>query len=333
MLVYLYASEPNPPAHFIQPGSYNATNNTLFVQGENKIYGLAMPVAVKLDGNAATMSVLNGRFAVDNMTTAIQGSTKIISAIELSRVPGRIDSTQTHQLLLGLVIVEFAAILLVITNASASAVTREREDGTLDLLLTTPITSRYYLWGKLTGLIAFVLPLLIVPVVSVMMFVVADLMKAGWSGNTPETWLVLPEGAILLPLVGFVVVAFAAIVGMQMSLRNRTTVRAVMSGLGIVAGAIALVGWCGFSAANSRMGSISSVIQALSPLGVIGAVVYPTRLGGPAWGSGNPADVSEARLLLVLATILTTAAYAAGVWAMYRSMVKNFDMTIRRQSR
>ena len=55
------------------------------------------------------------------------------------------------------------------TNAAASTVTREKEDGTLDLLLTTPITSHYYIWGKLRGLVSFVLPLIAVPVVSALL--------------------------------------------------------------------------------------------------------------------------------------------------------------------
>jgi ABC-type Na+ efflux pump permease subunit len=58
-------------------------------------------------------------------------------------------------------------ILLIVTNAAASTVTREKEDGSLDLLLTTPITSRYYIWGKLRGLVSYVLPLVAVPVSSV----------------------------------------------------------------------------------------------------------------------------------------------------------------------
>jgi hypothetical protein len=34
-----------------------------------------------------------------------------------------------------------------------------------------------------------------------------------------------------------------------------------------------------------------------------------------------------------ITSLFMLAAYAAAIWAMYRSMVKNFDMTIRKQSR
>ena len=331
-LLYLYNSEPKPPTNYVQAGSYDAAHGTLHVLGENQTYGLSSGVAVKLDGEDKDASVLYGRYEVLSHQTEVQRGTKVIKSIELATVPGRISVVQTHQLLLGLVIVELAVILLVVTNAAASAVTREREDGTLDLLLTTPITSRYYLWGKLIGLIVFVLPLLAVPLLSVLMFIATDVISSA-VGNGGGDWLVLPEAAVLLPLTSLVVVAFATIVGMQMSLRNRTTVRAVMSGLGIVAGVVAALGWCGLTASNSRVGPIASAVNALSPLGVIASTIYPTEFGGPAWTSGTSGDVTQARVILVVATLVTAGVYGAVVWSMYTSMVKNFDMTIRRQSR
>jgi hypothetical protein len=44
-------------------------------------------------------------------------------------------------------------------------------------------------------------------------------------------------------------------------------------------------------------------------------------------------DVTTARVLIFLFAWAATGAYALVVWSMYKSMVKNFDMTIRRQSR
>ena len=77
-----------------------------------------------------------------------------IHAYEIPRLTS--SSGQVRQFLLGASVVELAVILLIVTNAAASTVTREKEDGTLDLLLSTPITSRYYIWGKLRGLVSFV---------------------------------------------------------------------------------------------------------------------------------------------------------------------------------
>ena len=81
----------------------------------------------------------------------------------------------TRQFLLGLILVEFSVSLLVATNTSASAVTKERESQTLDLLLVTPITSRYYIWGKLRGLVSFMLPFAAVPTITVLLVILYDL--------------------------------------------------------------------------------------------------------------------------------------------------------------
>ena len=47
----------------------------------------------------------------------------------------------------------------------------------------------------------------------------------------------------------------------------------------------------------------------------------------------NEGDVLQNRIVTFIFGWGAVAAYAAIVWAMYKSMVKNFDMTIRRQSR
>ena len=170
--------------------------------------------------------------------------------------------------LLGAVVLEFAVILLIITNAAASTVTREKEDGSLDLLLTTPITSRYYIWGKLSGLVGFVVPLVAVPVASVLMFIFYDLFRMSWrrivSGAAGSR---IPEAVLIMPAVLIIVAAFAAILGMQMSLRCRTTVMAVMSSVGIVVGICATLGWCGYTFLNSRsIGGIGSLRRQLQPV-------------------------------------------------------------------
>ena len=90
-------------------------------------------------------------------------------------------------------------ILLIVTNAAASTVTREKEDGSLDLLLTTPITSRYYVWGKLRGLVSFVIPLIAVPVASVLMFVMYDCWRLMTTNDANFQWIVFPEAALILP--------------------------------------------------------------------------------------------------------------------------------------
>ncbi len=76
---------------------------------------------------------------------------------------GGLNASEFRFIMMATVFGELAVIALVAINTSATAISREREDGTLDLLLTTPITAGSYLTGKLRGLIAYLMPILLVP--------------------------------------------------------------------------------------------------------------------------------------------------------------------------
>ena len=332
-ILVMYHAEAQPPVNYIQAGSYNADSGSLLIQGKNQVYAVNPGTTVRLDGREVATERLAGRYEVVTYNAVTQRNVKVLRTIDLRSIAGKITRRQAHEFLLGAIIVEVAVILLIITNAAASTVTREREDGTLDLLLSTPITSRYYLWGKLAGLVSFMLPLVLVPAISAGMFVVVDLFSWIVKGDPTVEWLVLPESVLAMPVILTIVVAFATIVGMQMSLRNKTTVRSVMSSLGIVIGLMALLGWCGNTAIQSRVGSISNVVAAFSPLSVIATMVYPEQFGGDAWSTGDTSAMAEGRLILFIFVLVAAAAYSAVIWTMYKSMVKNFDMTIRRQSR
>ena len=261
-----------------------------------------------------------------------------INAIDLADYPRLLSSADARKWLLGAVMVEFAVMLLIVTNAAASTVTREKEDGTLDLLLSTPITSRYYIWGKLRGLVSFILPLIAVPVASVLMFVAHDVFRWAIAGDSDFNWVVLPEGVLVMPAMLVIVAAFAGILGMQMSLRCRTTVWAVMSSVLIMAGACAALGWCGYQVMTGAQRDFSPVVLGMStfsPFTLLAILIDPYQYGGRSFdpSAGTDADPTFARFVICVVSTLAVAAYAAAVWTMYKSMVKNFDMTIRRQSR
>jgi ABC-type Na+ efflux pump permease subunit len=227
-------------------------------------------------------------------------------------------------------VLEFAVILLIVTNAAASTVTREKEDGTLDLLLTTPITSRYYIWGKLRGLVYFVLPLIAVPVASTFIFIICDLFR--FNGNPTDRWSAFPESVLILPAILVIIAAFAAILGMMMSLRCRTTVMAVMTSVGIVVGACGLLGYCGYSFLNFRDASAPNlVVGSFSPFTIMTLLINPYQFAESAYSKTD--DITGNRLAVFISSMLAVAVYTTIVWAMYKSMVKNFDMTIRRQQR
>ena len=251
-------------------------------------------------------------------------------------------------LLLGLIVVEFSVALLVSANTSASAVTKERESKTLDLLLVTPITSRYYIWGKLRGLVSFMLPFAAVPTITIILVVLYDLAAgahfaaSGASAVDPITgiaantfwlrmmfnpWVLYPETILTTPLLLTVMLSWACMLGLQLSLKWSRTIVAVMASVGVLAGICTVLGVCGFTAAHS-MGMLGPVVAAFSPFTAIAVLIDPMEYA-PAYAATDGA--TAARITFFIAILFAATAYCLIVWAMYRSMVKNFDMIIRRQ--
>jgi ABC-type transport system involved in multi-copper enzyme maturation permease subunit len=280
-----------------------------------------------------------GRYQVTSVEYAPNptgGPPNTLVSMTLAPLERSISAARARQFLLGMIMIEFAVILLIVTNAAASTVTREKEDGSLDLLLATPITSRYYIWGKLRGLVSFVLPLAAIPIASIGLFVVYDIWRMA-SGQEFD-WVVFPEALLILPGTLTIVVAFAAILGMQMSLRCRRTVMAVMSSVGIVMGICVGLALCGYNVVDSRaMSQIGLVFGSFSPFTLVTLLVDPRRYAAEQFGFGggnpDPSNVAGSRLLTFIFGWAATGAYTLVVWGMYKSMVKNFDMTIRKQSR
>jgi ABC-type Na+ efflux pump permease subunit len=323
------------PRQFINH-SFDPAKGTLYIEGS----GLPeMPVAsgaeIKISEDATgSTDDLYGKYEVKSFT---QDATGAIATINLGEYPRKLSAQEVQGWLLGLTIVEFSVILLIVSNAAASTVTREKEDGTLDLLLTTPITSRYYIWGKLRGLVAFVLPLIAVPVASAFLFIAHDLIRWLAARDSSFKWIVFPEALVTMPAMLIIVCAFAAILGMQMSLRCRTTVRAVMSSVGIIVGACAALGWCGFSILDhgGMQSDLAVAIGTFSPFTLLTILIDPYQFGGSAFNSTltTEYDPATARVVAFVVCVVALALYSLGIWSMYKSMVKNFDMTIRRQSR
>lgn len=335
-LAVLHATETGGgPANYVDLSSYDRGAQSVAIYGEaNERYGIVPGAQITLNHQRVSLDDLRGRYAAENVQTVTrQDGTKALTALTLSEIPRVLSRRQVQQFLLGAVFLETVVILLIVTNAAASTVTREKEDGTLDLLLSTPITSKYYLWGKLRGLVSYVLPLVAVPAASVLVFVLYDLARTV-TGDTNQ-WTVYPEAMLLLPAMLVLLASFASIVGMQMSLRLRTTVRAVMASIAIVLGVVGVLGFCGYTLIDSDASSnpVPYAIAAFSPFTTMAVLISPQEFGGELFFTGDASEVAVARFVIILFTLIAIAAYAAAVWGMYRSMVKNFDMTIRRQHR
>src|SRR2546423_4292490 len=83
------------------------------------------------------------------------------------------------------------------------------------------------------------------------------------------------------------VCAFAAILGMQMSLRCRKTVVAVMSSVGIVAGVCGGLWVCGINAAGSSIGAPGLIVGCFSPFTLMAVLGDPTEVSPGNFPSGR----------------------------------------------
>lgn len=251
---------------------------------------------------------------------------------------GTIGASELQASVLTIVGAEIVIVVLAALNMSATAVTREREDGGLDIILTTPVQPGAYIAGKLRGLIQFVLPMMLVPITTMALLALYVLTDGLWSGGrviepvtigaqpTPVPLpLVLPEGAIALPLVLAPFVAFCVMVGLQWSIKSKGTIGSVIASVGIVLAVAGVISLCGFAGRNT-LSVLSGVLNACSPINLLFALVYPGEAIPAAIGGG----VAAGRTSLVIGAAIAGAAYTAIVYGMHTNMKRTFMMTVRK---
>ena len=107
---------------------------------------------------------------------------------------------------------------------------------------------------------------------------------------------------------------------------------AVMSSIGIVVGACFGLGFCGFNVVSShQLDVMGLVFGSFSPFTLMTVLLNPWKYATDIYADGG--NELRNRFIVFAFGWGAVAAYAGIVWAMYKSMVKNFDMTIRKQSR
>lgn len=265
----------------------------------------------------------------------------LIALYHFGGFDGKTAQLQLENLQLAVVTVlgaEVVIIALVALNTSATAVSREREDGTLDLILATPIQPGAYLAGKLRGLIQYLLPLILVPTVTMLMLAVYVLARGfgrevmltnvplpGTTTSLAEIPLVLPEGAITLPLVLIPFIAVCVMVGLHWSIKSKGTIGSVIAAV-LVAGVLAgVLGLCGL-AAGKQIAVLGAVVTSLSPLNLVIAIVKPALMIPKSLTS----DPETGRIALFVGAAVAAAAYGLGVYLMHTTMKRSFMMTVRR---
>jgi ABC-type transport system involved in multi-copper enzyme maturation permease subunit len=232
--------------------------------------------------------------------------------------------------------VELTVISLVAIMAAATAISKEREDGTLDLLLTTPMTASAYLTGKLRGLIAYLLPLLSVPLGTLFIgggyvFFHGFAREGGVEvsrtiGGTPTSVpVMLPEAGLLVTIATIPFLAFCVMVGLQWSLKSKGTLGSIVGTVGVVGAISGVVGLCGWNVSQG-LGAVGPVFGSLSPASLVAAVVDPADRIADAM---SKVGVSQARVVLAIGSVVAAGVYSAICYSIHANMVRTFDMTVR----
>jgi ABC-2 family transporter protein len=136
----------------------------------------------------------------------------------LARVQRRMSSSSGEFSFQGLVVMLVAG--LVIAIRCSGAVTGEREKGTWEALLLTPLETRQLIRGKLWGIIGASMPYLAA-------YAVPALTLAAVGGGGPLFWTAVWLGVTLLAMI------FVGAAGLWCSVRSRSSWRSLLGTLGI----------------------------------------------------------------------------------------------------
>jgi ABC-type transport system involved in multi-copper enzyme maturation permease subunit len=222
-----------------------------------------------------------------------------------------------QEMLIATLVIEVVMAMMAAASAAGTAIARDRENGTFELMQTTPLTSRYILAGKLRGLVTLSAPLLAVPTLTALLFTLM-----GVTGGR-SAMLISPAAPVAIPLVMLTHIAVVAIIGMHISLRQKSTTKAVLLSVGttlLIYLPLTMICW--------SAGTSWSFCAALNPvLFIVGCVKTKEVMGASFTGS-----MFSEMLWIVLMAAICSAAILVGVWQGYVSMVKNFDFTLRRQT-
>ncbi len=237
---------------------------------------------------------------------------------------GAFTTVEVREWLAGLIIIQFALALLIAINTAATSMTKEKESKTMDLLLTTPVTSKYILWGKLRGLVSFALPLILGPVGVLLVFGVYGVFS---EDAPPAVWI---ESFIELAALMVIYTAVACVISLRVSLVSKTNMAAVMSSVGLMILLCGVASLVGFPLTASAGGEFGAFLAPFTPFTSILYTVSPSAL------FDNQADfvrgATVARAAGLVGSIVATIVYAFCVWTVYSGLVRNFDMIVRKQS-
>ncbi len=236
----------------------------------------------------------------------------------------RFDAREAPFWLAGLLVVQLALALIIATNTAATSITKEKESRSMDMLLTTPLTSRYILWGKLRGLVSFTVPVLAGPVSVLLLFGLYGLSR---EDTPPVVWI---ETGFEVAALLVIYTAIACVVGLWRSLHSQTNMSAVMYSLAFMILLCGVTSVIGFNLVDASGSEAGAFLAAFTPFTAMKFLTDPAGL----FNSNKDflAGATGARVASLIGCALATALYAFIVWRAYMALVHNFDMTLRKQS-
>jgi len=245
---------------------------------------------------------------------------------------GNATPAQVRPWICGMVEVELLIALFIATTTAATSMTREKESNTLSLLLCTPITSRQIIWGKVRGLISMGLPMLVAPYVTVVLFFFFDIAYGRFSpsGNPESTvgW----ETLISLPILFIAFMAVCCMWGLACSIKQTKTIMAVFYSIGMTMLVSGGLTFCGVMSQHGNTPTIPALLMPFAPIYAILVAINPTEtLSSTLNAYGAVADLDTVRMLAFGGSIAAAALWMFVGWGLLNSMVRNFDMTIRKQ--
>ncbi|MBN2583326.1 MAG: hypothetical protein JXL80_09665 [Planctomycetes bacterium] len=271
-------------------------------------------------------------------------------AIFVMKVTG-FRAADARMFVLVVTVIQMFVMLTVGATLAASCISYEREQGTLDIMLSTPITPRYFITGKVLGIIRYLgMFLAMMLLVTLGAFLIArlpvehylgDLVPKSWVagikpsggpvfGGTRITWGDWPWISILHPLIVAGSAAAAMVtVGMTFSLRAKSSGMAAMYSALVVLGFSASVTCCCGVTAWVPLAGWAAALA--SPFLAMFACIMPEQFKETYEAGGVWYDVYEIFGVHV-GTLVAAVGYSLFTWFRMKAMVTTFDQQTRQKA-
>ncbi len=238
---------------------------------------------------------------------------------------GSLTAAEVREWLFMICAIELGIALFIATTTAATSMTREKESNTLELVLCTPLTSSQILRGKIMGLIVAAGPMLLVPFLSVLLFVV-------FTAFGKDGPVIYWESLLSMPIMLITFAAVACMIGLQSSIKSKKTLAAVFTSMGIVIFAVILSTSCVWAVRSGDNPSLAAAAWPMTPFTALWTVIDPARALVDRGATLGAEALRQCRVIAFIAAICSAAIYALIGIGLLRSMVRNFDMIIRKQS-